>query len=213
MACAALGRETQHSHLRVDACKVAGSLLGRYGNLSQFLGCGVGQNGAVAEHHDAALAVCTALGQQHDERTTHHLDARSGFQHLECSTQHIASRVLCSGNLTVGITILDEEAAQIQRVFNLLAGIFQSHTLGLAQLIEQLSVRLHGLSILGVDKCCTANVLQTEFFGLSQNLVTVADQVDLCNTFSNDTVGGTQGARFKTLGQNDALRACHCLRF
>ena len=203
---AAFGRETEHGNLGVvDFGQSACGAVGAHGNLCQLLGIGVGNHGAVGKHHHAIVAVGRALGQEHQEGATHGADAGSGLQYLEGGAQHVARGVHRTGNLAVGITGLDEQATQVQRVKHLLAGVLDSHTLGLAQFIEQLRILLDGFGIVGIDDRSLVDVVEPKFGGFGHDVGLVANEYHVSNAVGDDAVGSRHGAGFGTLGKDDAL--------
>ena len=145
------------------------------------------------------------FGQEHDECTRNHLDARGSLEHLEGGAQHIAGGVEGTSHLTIGIAVLDDEATQVERILGSGESLLHGDAFVLAQLIEEFAIFLvHGF-VVGVDEGGFAYVLEAQFLGFSLNFVGVAEQYDVGQSFFQKTVGGSECTGFKTLGENDAL--------
>ena len=158
MAGAALGREAEHGYVRIYAGKRLGGLVGRHGYLCQLLGIGVGNHGAVGKHHHAVSPVRRTFGKQHKERAGNNADAFLGLDNLESGTKHVACGAQRTRDLTVGIAVLDEQTAQIERVVHLFVRALKRHALGFAQLIVELRIFLSKRLVGRVDDCGMLNV-------------------------------------------------------
>ncbi len=113
MACAALGGEAEYCHTRLYAGYVAGGLCGRYCDLCELFGCGVGDYGAVGKDEYAVGAEVKSVGEQHEEGSRNDADAGLCLDHLECGAEYVAGGVLCACHLSVGVAGFHHQAAEI----------------------------------------------------------------------------------------------------
>ena len=112
----ALGGETEDGDTGVfKSCYCLGGLCGNNGYLTQFFSSGAGGGGTVGEDKHAVLTV-GGVFENHDESTADDADAGQGLDNLESGTEHIAGGVAGTGNLTVGVAVLNEHASQVEGV-------------------------------------------------------------------------------------------------
>ena len=139
--CTSLGRERKHSHARLcKACNALGSLCRAHCNLSQLIGIRSRGHCNISHHNNTILAVLRSLGN-HQHCSANAADARSALDNLKCRTQGVSRGGKSSADLSVGISALDYETSEIQRVgLHQFLGLLRGHSLVLAQLIEQIDV-------------------------------------------------------------------------
>ena len=175
VAGAPFGREAQHGDAGGYAGNVAGGLGGRYGNLGQFFGCGVGHDGTVGKYHQTLFTV-RGVGDKHQEGARHDLHAGNRLDNLEGRPQYVTGCVAGTGNLAVGIAVLNHEAAQVQGVFDRLLCFFQSHAFGFSQLVEQLGIGLFLFVAQGVHQGSLVDVGQLILIGKGPYFVGITNE-------------------------------------
>ena len=201
----ALRGERKHGHARVfESGHAPGGLGCADGNLCQLLGVGHGGDGNVAYHEHTLLAVLRRLGdEQHGAADAG--DAGGALNDLQGGPEGIACGGEGTADLSVGIAALDDEATEVQRIEHLLPGLLLGHALGLAQFVEQRCIIVGLGAGLGVDDGGLLHVLQTQFLGLRQNFLAVADEDDFGQLVGYGAVGSGQCALLQRFGEHDAL--------
>ena len=200
-----LGREGQHRHAGLlEPGHALGGLRRADGDLGQLLGIRGGGHGHVADYQHAVLTVLRGLGD-HQHRTAHAGDARGALDDLEGGTQGLAGGGEGAADLAVRIAALDDEAAEIQRIQDHFAGLFQGHALLLAELEQQLGIILRLFTGGGIDNGRISDVGQAQGCGIGKDLLPVADQDDVGQAVRDSAVGGGDGTLLEGLGKHDAL--------
>ena len=200
----ALGREAQHGNARLDAGHSLGRAGRADGNLSQLVGIGYGGHGHVAHHEHTIVATLGGNGEQ-KHRATHAGDAGRRLDDLQGGTEHVAGRIARTGQLTVGITVLDNQTAQVEGIFYQLAGLLDGHAFFLAQLEKQLCILFLTRVVVGIDNGGLADVAQAPLHGFLGDFCGVADKNQVSYFVRQYLVGGFQGTFLRALGQHDAL--------
>ena len=135
-----LRAETQHGNAGVfDACHGASCLSRAVCKLRKLLGSRNGRDGNVAHDEHALLAVLRLVGDE-EHGSADACDAGGARDDLQRGTQRVARRAESTANLAVGLAVLDDEAAEIERVLYEFASLFDGHALLLAQLLKHLRI-------------------------------------------------------------------------
>ena len=188
MTCASFRAEAEHSNARfLEACYAASSLSRADSNLSKLVGIGHWRNCYIAHHQNTILAILLGWGN-HQHSTTHATHARSAFDDLQSRTKGVASRGECTRNLSVGITILDDEAAIVERVFHFLASLFLCHAFVLPEVVEELDVSLCLLVCFGVNDCGLVNVFKPKLVSKRKDVFLCSNQDDVCQVIGQGFV-------------------------
>ena len=140
--------------------------------------------------------------EQH--RATHAGDARCAFDDLQSGSQCVARGAECAADLAVSLATLDDETAEIKRIFHQFACLLNSHAFFLAQLGQQLGIFLATWIIFRIDERGLADVGELPFGGLTVDDFGIADEYDVGQFVGDGAVGGPQGALFFCFGQNNA---------
>ena len=128
-----------------------------------------------------------------------------GLDNLQGGAQHVARRVAGTGQLAVGIAVLDHQAAQVQRIVHQFAGLFDGHAFLFAQFAQQLCVFFRAGIVIRVDDSGLANVTQAPLFGAGMDFIRVAQQNQVGNSLCQYQVGSFQCAFFRAFRKDNAL--------
>ena len=124
---------------------------------------------------------------------------------MQGGTEHVARFVASTSQLAVGVAVLDDEAAQIERVLHEFACLLNGHALLLAELEEQLCVFLLAGMVFGVDDSGLADIAKAPLHSLLSNLCGITDEDEVGHFVRQDLVGSLEGALLRSFGQYDAL--------
>ena len=190
------------------------SCIGRAnGNLTELLGIWVRSNGTIGKHKDTLLAI--SLGcfvfENHDECARYARDAWGCLDDLESRTEHIASSVASASYLSVGLATLDDECAEVERVFYKLCSLLGSHALLFAQLEEEVGILLCVRVVLWLNDGSLIDILQAIFCYESIDFSLGTNEDDVCNTITQDAVCCLNCTRFSAFCKDDTLLIGLCL--
>ena len=143
--------------------------------------------------------------RQQQHCTGYTSNARSCLNDLQCRTKYIACGVACTCQLTVSITILNNQTAQIERINYQLTSFFDSHAFFLAKFTKQLRILLFLRMILRIDDCSLADVSKSPFCCTSINFIRITQKNQVSNSVCQNLIGSFQGAFFRSFRKNNTL--------
>ena len=201
----ALRREGEHRHARLGkAGHAPGGLCRADGDLRQLLGVRSRGHGHVADHEHAVLAVLRGLGD-HQHRAAHAGDAGGALDDLQGRAERLAGGGEGAADLAVGIAALDDQAAEVERIEDGLAGHLEGHALLLAELEEELCVFFGLVAGLGIDDGSLVDMLEAQLGRIGEDFLAVADQDDVGKAVGDGAVGRGDGALLEGFREHDAL--------
>ena len=172
--------------------------------LCKLTGIGHWCNGHIAYHEHTVFAIALLLRYEKHGSA----DARNAWgtlDNLQCRTQSLARCRERTADLSVGIAGLYDHAAKVERVLHKLAGLFDGHSLPLAQLSKQLCILLALGIVVGIDDCSLANMGQSPLFSQAGNLFRIAYKDDVGHLVGQNPVGSPQCTLLGSFGEHDAL--------
>ena len=212
MRSTSLGRETQHGHTGIlKSGHRLGSLSRADGNLRELCGIGHRRYSHVAYHEHTILTILRLLGDE-QHTTAHTSDAGGALDDLQGRTKGFTCGGKSAGNLSVGTFGLDNHTAKVERVLHQFAGLLDGHTLLLAEFSQFLGIFLTAVAVFGVDECGLVDVGQSAFLCQCMHFLGITDENQVCNVFSQYTVGCTKCTLLLSFGEHNALLVCFSTR-
>ena len=203
----ALGREAQHGNFRVETGNCLGCTCRTYGNLCQLFCIGHRSHSHVTHHQDTVLSIFRSMCQQ-QHGTRNASDARGSLDNLQSRAKYITRSVACTCQLAVSVAVLYNQAAQIKRIDNQLASLFDGHAFLFAELAKQLGIFFFLRMVFRVDNGSFVYISQPPLFGTSLYLGRFSKDNQVGYSVSQDLIGSFQCTLFRTLGKNNSLAVC-----
>ena len=166
----------------------------------------------IREHHHPVLPEHRVF-QHHNERSGHDADPRYGLNILKSGTQHVAGRIVRAGYLSVRIAGLHHHGAQIQRIGDLLFGLFAGQSFGCPKLQHQFHVLFLIGIVLRIDDLRLPDIFQIEFRSQMMDLIRIPDQDQIGKPFADNPVGSLQVAFLVGFRQDDRFDVAFRLLF